>query len=78
MFFICLFVWNCNSNDAPPIENKCNVLSETITSEDFPEISNSNYLISEVEINEDGIHPNKNGYLIMEPILEKAIKKYMN
>ena len=30
------------------------------------------------ELGEDGIHPNKNGYLIMEPILEKAIKKYMN
>ena len=30
------------------------------------------------ELSEDGIHPNKNGYLIMEPILEKAIKKYMN
>ena len=30
------------------------------------------------ELCEDGIHPNKNGYLIMEPILEKAIKKYMN
>ena len=55
----------------PPIENKCNVLSETITSGDFPEISTSNYVISEVEINEDGIHPNKNEYLIMEPILEK-------
>ena len=30
------------------------------------------------ELGEDGIHPNKNGYLIMEPILEKAIKKYIN
>ena len=30
------------------------------------------------ELGEDGIHPNKNGYLIMEPLLEKAIKKYMN
>jgi lysophospholipase L1-like esterase len=30
------------------------------------------------ELGEDGIHPNKKGYLIMEPILEKAIKKYMN
>lgn len=30
------------------------------------------------ELGEDGIHPNKYGYLIMEPILEKAIKKYMN
>ncbi len=30
------------------------------------------------ELGEDGIHPNKDGYLIMEPILEKAIKKYMN
>jgi len=30
------------------------------------------------ELGEDGIHPNKNGYLIMEPILEKAIKEYIN
>ena len=30
------------------------------------------------ELGEDGIPPNKNGYLIMEPILEKAIKKYIN
>ena len=30
------------------------------------------------ELGEDGIHPNKNGFLIMEPILEKAIKKYIN
>ena len=30
------------------------------------------------ELGEDGIHPNKKGYLIMEPILEKAIKKYIN
>ena len=30
------------------------------------------------ELGEDGIHPNKNGYLIMEPLLEKAIKKYIN
>ena len=39
VFFICLFVLGCNSNDEPTIENKCNVLSETISSEDLHDIA---------------------------------------
>ena len=55
VFFICLFVLGCNSNDEPTIENKCNVSSEIISSEDFSAITNTNYGISEVKINEDCI-----------------------
>ena len=55
VFFICLFVLSCNSNDEPTIENKCNVSSEIISSEDFSAVSYSNYVITKVEINEDCI-----------------------
>ena len=55
VFFICLFVLSCNSNDEPTIENKCNVSSEIISSEDFSAVSTSNYAITKVEINEDCI-----------------------
>jgi len=55
VFFICLFVLSCNSNDEPTIENKCNVSSEIISSEDFSAVSTSNYAITKVEINDDCI-----------------------
>ena len=55
VFFICLFVLGCNSNDEPTIKNKCNVSSEIISSEDFSAVSTSNYAITKVEINEDCI-----------------------
>ena len=55
VFFICLFVLDCNSNDEPTIENKCNVLSEIISSEAFSAVSTTNYEITKVEINEDCI-----------------------
>jgi len=55
VFFIYLFVLGCNSNDEPTIENKCNVLSEIISSEDFSAVSTSNYVITKLEINEDCI-----------------------
>ena len=55
VFFIFLFVLGCNPNDEPTIENKCNVLSEIISSEAFSAVSTSNYEITKVEINEDCI-----------------------
>lgn len=55
VFFICLFVLGCNSNDEPTIENKCDVSSEIISSEDFSAVSTSNYVITKLEINEDCI-----------------------
>lgn len=55
VFFIFLFVFGCNSNDEPTIENKCNVSSEIISSEDFSAVSTSNYAITKVEINDDCI-----------------------
>ena len=55
VFIIYLFVLGCNSDDEPTIENKCNVLSEIISSEDFSAVSTSNYAITKVEINEDCI-----------------------
>lgn len=55
VFIIYLFVLGCNSNDEPTIENKCNVLSEIISSQDFSTVSTSNYAITKVEINEDCI-----------------------
>ena len=55
VFFICLFVLSCNSNDEPTIENKCNVSSEIISSEDFSAVSTSNYAITKVEIIDDCI-----------------------
>ena len=55
VFFICLFVLGCNSNDEPTIENKCDISSEIISSEDFSAVSTSNYVITKVEINEDCI-----------------------
>ena len=55
VFFICLFVLDCNSNDEPTIENKCDVSSEIISSEAFSAVSTSNYAITKVEINEDCI-----------------------
>lgn len=55
VFFICLFVLSCNSNDEPTIKNKCNVSSEIISSEDFSAVSTSNYAITKVEIIDDCI-----------------------
>ena len=55
VFFICLFVLGCNSNDEPTIKNKCNVSSEIISSEDFSAVSTSNYAITKVEIIDDCI-----------------------
>ena len=57
VFFICLFVLGCNSNDEPTIKNKCNVSSEIISSEDFSAVSTSNYAITKVEIMLS--HPNE-------------------
>ena len=55
VFIIYLFVLGCNSDDEPTIENKCNVLSEIISSQEFSTVSTSNYAITKVEINEDCI-----------------------
>ena len=55
VFIIYLFVLGCNSDDEPTIENKCNVLSENISSQEFSTVSTSNYAITKVEINEDCI-----------------------
>ena len=50
VFFICLFVLACNSNDEPTIENKCDVSSEIISSEDFSAVSTSNYVITKLKL----------------------------